>query len=68
MPESELLRMVAVVPRCRSPKSFSRLITTTACDSSFSVILSTTPTGRPPTRTWLPFTSWPPLENVAVTL
>ncbi len=68
MPESEAARIVAVVSSCSGVTvSFSSMVTTAlaASSSSMSAIV---PMGWPPTRTWLPGTSWPALSKTALTL
>jgi hypothetical protein len=47
------------------PSSTSIVITAFAWSSSSTSAIF--PTGWPPTRTWLPATSWPALSNTALT-
>ena len=68
MPDSEVERIVAVVPSWSGAMSSSTSIFTTACAESSRSMSVIVPTGRPPTRTWLPLTSWPAFSNTAVTL
>jgi hypothetical protein len=42
-------------------------IVTTACAASFSSMSEIEPTTAPPTRIWLPLTSWPALSKTALT-
>ena len=69
MPDSEVARIVAVVPLCSGDRSSSSIfIVTTAwawSSRSMSVIV---PTGDPPTRTSLPLTSWPAVWKTAWTV
>ena len=59
--------MVAWVPSWSGANSSSSSIVTTAWAASFSSISSIVPIVCPPTRTWLPLTSWPALSKTAVT-
>ena len=68
MPDSELDRIVAVVPVWSGAKSSSTSIVTTAWVWSSSSISVIVPTGAPPTRTWLPLTSWPAFWKTAWTV
>ena len=54
MPDSEVARMVAVVPSWSGAKSSSTFIVTTAFASSSSAMSVIEPIGCPPTRTSLP--------------
>src|SRR3954468_15077347 len=67
MPDSEVARIVALVPSCRGENS-SSFMSIRARPSWVSAILVMVPTGRPPTCTWSPFTSWPALTKTAWTL
>jgi hypothetical protein len=68
MPESEVARIVACVPRCSGASSGSISIVMIACARLSSSISLTVPTGWPLTRTWLPGTSWPAFSNTARTV
>ena len=58
MPDSEVARMMAVVPSCRGANSFI-VIVISASLLLVSLISLTEPMRRPPTWTSSPFTSWP---------
>ena len=68
MPDSELARIVAVVPSCSGARSSSISILTSAWASSVSAMSVIVPIGLPPTWTWLPVTSWPAFWKTALTL
>ena len=68
MPDSEVARIVAVVPSWRGAKSSSTFIVTTAFASSSSTMSVIEPIGWPPTRTSLPGTSWPAFSKTAWTV
>ena len=68
MPDSEVARMVAVVPSCSGATSSSTSIVTTAFAELSSSMSAIEPIGWPPTRTSLPGTSWPALSKTALTL
>src|SRR3954452_21339482 len=59
--------MVAVVPLWSGATSSFTSSVTTAFARSSSSTSAIFPTGWPPTRTWLPGTSWPALSNTALT-
>ena len=68
MPDSEVARIVALVPSCSgATASPTSMVTIALADwsSSMSVIV---PMGWPPTRTSLPGTSWPAFWKTALTL
>src|SRR3954453_3494850 len=68
MPDSDVVRIVAVVPWWRGAMSSSTFIVTTALAWSSRPMSVIVPTERPPTRTSLPFTSWPALSKTAWTV
>jgi hypothetical protein len=68
MPDSEVARMVAVESSWRGATTSSSSIVITAFAESSSSMSAIVPIGCPPTRTWLPGTSWPALSKTALTL
>ncbi len=68
MPDSEGERITAWVPSCSGANSSSTVIFTFATPLDARLMSLTLPTGRPPTSTWLPFTSWLAFWNVGVTV
>ena len=63
MPDSEVARIVAIVPSCRGAKSLSTVTVISAWLSSVSLMAFTPPMRRPPTCTSSPFTSCPALAK-----
>jgi hypothetical protein len=68
MPDSDAARIVAVVPSWSGAMSPSTLIVMMAFARLSSSMSEIDPIGWPPTRTSLPFTSWPALSKTALTL
>src|SRR4051812_2597484 len=68
MPDSDVARIVAVVPSCSGARSSSTFMVTTALASSSRSIAVIVPIGCPPTRTSLPGTSCPALSKTALTV
>ena len=68
MPDSEVARIVAVVPSCSGENAPSTSMVTTAFAEASSSMSAIEPIGWPPTRTSLPGTSWPALSKTALTL
>ena len=68
MPDSEVARIVAVVPSCRGSTGSPTSMVTIALAESSSWMSEIEPIGCPPTRTSLPGTSWPAFWNTALTL
>src|SRR5215208_2016857 len=68
MPDSEVARIVAVVPSCSGASASPTSMVTIALAEPSSSMSEIEPIGCPPTRTSLPGTSWPAFWKTALTL